>query len=137
MTDYILSTCQRDTSNCSIKDAFESPIYKYGTWVALLVMFWHEVVANNSIMLYSNKMLSDMAGSNPIMTPRQGTYLVGFANFFASGLSVFTAKYCTRRFLLVWGHVAFGLCHLSIGFFAYMDNSTGALLSMMAFVFFY
>jgi nitrate/nitrite transporter NarK len=100
-------------------------------------MFWHEIVANNAIMLYSNKMLSDMTTDDAILTPRQGTYLVGIANFFASACSVFTAKYFTRRFLLVYGHIAIGVCHISIGYFAYAQNSTMALVSMMFFVFFY
>lgn len=63
--------------------------------------------------------------------------MVGIANFVASGCSVFTAKYFTRRFLLVYGHVAIGLAHISIGYFAYSKNSTMALVSMMFFVFFY
>ena len=58
--EHILSTCQKETSQCSIKDAFINPQYRKGTWIALLTMFWHEIVANNAIMLYSNTMLADM-----------------------------------------------------------------------------
>ena len=56
----ILMTCQEETSKCSVKDAFKNPLYKNSTWVALLVMFWHEMIGNNAIMLYSTTMLEDM-----------------------------------------------------------------------------
>ena len=111
--------------------------YMYGSWVALLVMFWHEAVANNSIMLYSNKMLDDMSSDDALLTPRQGTYLVGAANLLASGLSVFTARSFSRKSIFVYGHIAIGFFHMSIGYFAYKQNSLMALISMMCFVFAY
>ena len=70
LCDYILSNCQRDTASCGVKDALFHEHYMYGSWVALMVMFWHEAVANNSIMLYSNKMLKDMSSDDAILTPR-------------------------------------------------------------------
>lgn len=101
-------------------------------------MFWHQAVANNSIMLYSNKMLSDLSKTGePLLTPRQGTYLVGFVNFISSGTSILSAKYFSRRFLLIYGHIGIGLSHILIGIFAYYGRPTLSLASMLLFVVFY
>ena len=120
-----------------MKDAFTNDLYKTGTWVALLVMFWHEIVGNNAIMLYSNKMLEDMSSADAILTPRQGTYLVGVINFLSSGISVWTAKAFSRRFLFVFGHIGMGIFHILVGVCAYNNYPTLALLSMLGFIFFF
>ena len=52
-------------------EAFTDKEYLAGSWVALLVMFWHEIVGNNAIMLYSNTMLKDMqTKGESLLTPR-------------------------------------------------------------------
>ena len=103
-----------------MKDAFTSPAFKYGTWIALFVMFWHEMVGNNAIMLYSNQMLDDMSAGGSLLTPREGTYLIGVVNFCSSATSVFAAKTFTRRFLFIYGHLFMGLAHMAVGVFAYL-----------------
>ena len=105
--------------------------------MALLVMFWHEVVGNNAIMLYSNKMLEDMSSDDAILTPREGTYLVGVINFFSSAASVWTAKTFTRRTLFIGGHIGMGIFHILVGLCAYYTYPTLALMSMLGFIFFF
>ena len=84
-------------------------------------MFWHEIIGNNTIMLYSNTMLTEMSkGGNAPLTPRQGTYLIGVVNFLASATSIFAAKYFKRRTLFIWGHLLIAIAHICIGFFAYI-----------------
>jgi len=134
---YIASTCQKDTSSCTFKDAFSAPKYIVGTWIALGVMFWHEMVGNNAIMLYSNQMLDDMSKEGSALTPRQGTYLIGVVNFLSSATSIFSAKHFTRRSLFIWGHFLMGLSHIAVGVFAYLDQPTAVLMSMLSFIFFF
>ena len=67
---YIMGACQKSTSTCTIKDAFLNRRFTGGTWAALGVMFWHEVVGYNAIMLYSNQMLDDMSRNGAALTPR-------------------------------------------------------------------
>ena len=63
--------------------------------------------------------------------------MIGVVNFLASGTSIFTAKYFRRRTVFVWGHLAIGLAHMSIGFFAYVEYPNLVLVSMLLFVFFF
>ena len=70
IAQHLLSTCEKQTASCTVADAFLNESYKAGTWVALLVMFWHEMVGNNAIMLYSNKMLDQMSKGGSALSPR-------------------------------------------------------------------
>ena len=98
-------------------------------------MFWHEIVGNNAIMLYSNTMLREMSKSGSALSPRQGTYLIGVVNFISSGISIFTAKHFTRRSIFIYGHIAIGVTHILVGLFAYLDQPSLVLVSMLFFVF--
>lgn len=120
LKEYILSTCQKETSLCTVKEAFTDKEYTSGTWIALLTMFWHEIVGNNAIMLYSNTMLKDMQkNGKALLTPRQGTYLIGVVNFLASGTSIMTTKTFQRRTIFNWGYLAIAIAHAMIGTCAY------------------
>jgi len=110
-------------------------------------MFWHEIVGNNAIMLYSNTMLKDMQNNNngkKMLTPRQGTYLIGIVNFLSSGMSVWVTKTFNRRTIFNWGYLFIALAHFMIGICSYMGHKTsdagwneGVLISMCFFCFFY
>eukprot|EP00352_Strombidinopsis_acuminata_P005656 CAMPEP_0176351248 /NCGR_PEP_ID=MMETSP0126-20121128/10081_1 /TAXON_ID=141414 ORGANISM="Strombidinopsis acuminatum, Strain SPMC142" /NCGR_SAMPLE_ID=MMETSP0126 /ASSEMBLY_ACC=CAM_ASM_000229 /LENGTH=148 /DNA_ID=CAMNT_0017701661 /DNA_START=644 /DNA_END=1090 /DNA_ORIENTATION=+ len=69
ITDYIYRHSNKKTVVVATKEAFYGPRYKNGTWVALAVMFFHEMTGNNVVLLYSNTILTDM---NPDgnLTPR-------------------------------------------------------------------
>ena len=82
-------------------------------------MFWHQSIGMGAIMMYSNALLADMAGSGAALTPRQGTYAVGFVNFLSSAAGVYTSKTFTRRFLLIYGHLVMGLANIGVGLCAY------------------
>ena len=60
--------------------------------------------------------------------------MIGIANFVASGTSIFTAKTFSRRTIFIVGHVAIGLAHIMVGYFAYLGEPTYALYSMLVFV---
>jgi hypothetical protein len=66
-------------------------------------------------MLYSSTMFKNMnsAGSSGL-TPRQGTYLVGLVNFFASAMCVYVVNRFSRRFLLILGHIMIALTHAMV-----------------------
>ena len=100
-------------------------------------MFWHEMVGNNAIMLYSNTMLEDMSQNGSALSPRVGTYMIGVINFLSSASSVWVAKNFTRRFLFIYGHFFMGVAHIMVGVFAYMDYPTCVLISMLFFIFFF
>ena len=119
IASVILANCGQETAKCTVMDAFTEPQFRIGTAIALWVMFWHEMVGNNAIMLYSNQMLDDMSPEKAFFNPREGTYCIGVVNFISSALSVLTAKTFTRRFILIYGFLAMGLAHISVGVFAY------------------
>ena len=80
-------------------------------------------------------MLADMSSGGSKLTPREGTYLIGVVNFLSSGLSIFTAKYFTRRRIFIVGHIAMGIALLCVGLFAYLKKPTMVLVSMLCFIF--
>lgn len=69
-TDYISTTISRDTAACTLKEAFTLPQYKYGSWVGLFVMFFHQSIGMGAIMMYSNALLDSMSGPGAALTPR-------------------------------------------------------------------
>ena len=89
-------------------------------------------------MLYSNTMLKDMqTKGESLLTPRQGTYLIGVVNFLSSGMSIWTTKTFKRRTIFNWGYLAIALAHFMIGLCSYQGWSEGVLISMLAFCFCY
>lgn len=134
--ERILSTCSKTTSNCTIRDAFQNPMYKNGTWIALGVMFWHEAVGMNAIMLYSNTMLKEMSDgvADPAITPKVGTYIIGFVTLFSSALSIWVAKTFDRKKIFVCGHIAIGVFHVLVGVFSKLGYSIATLACMCGFM---
>lgn len=118
IADQLTRSVQTQTSEVSIRDAFLSPIYKSGSGVALMIMALHELTAINAILLYSNTIIDDMPDGS--ITPRQGTYLIGVFNFFASCCSIYAGKTFSRRFLFICGHLSMGVCHLFVALFIFM-----------------
>ena len=58
------------------------------------------------------------SGGHATLTPREGTYLVGVANFLGLVAAVFIVKRFKRRSLLIPGHIMMGVFHLMVGTFA-------------------
>ena len=68
------------------------------------------------------------------ITPKIGTYIVGFTNTFASLLAVFFIKYFGRRTLIVWGHVLIGVVHCLIGVFNILEYNNGVIAMIVLFL---
>jgi SP family arabinose:H+ symporter-like MFS transporter len=113
--EEIGSTCQKETSTVTIREAFTLPQYRSGSWVALIIMVFHELSAINAILLYTNKILSEASGGK--LSPRVGTDAIGIINLLSSAMSIFSAKKFSRRFLFIWGHITMGICHILVGLF--------------------
>jgi len=92
----------------------------------------HELTAINAVMLYSNIMLAE--SGTGIMTPRHGVVLLGIVNLLASILSIYVAKTFARRTLFIYGHIAIGLAHISVGLSLHYGYPTLTLFSMCAFL---
>eukprot|EP00351_Strombidinopsis_sp_SopsisLIS2011_P005555 CAMPEP_0116873068 /NCGR_PEP_ID=MMETSP0463-20121206/4036_1 /TAXON_ID=181622 /ORGANISM="Strombidinopsis sp, Strain SopsisLIS2011" /LENGTH=167 /DNA_ID=CAMNT_0004514355 /DNA_START=594 /DNA_END=1094 /DNA_ORIENTATION=- len=87
ITDYIYRHCNKKTVVVATKEAFYGRRYKNGTWVALAVMFFHEMTGNNVVLLYSNSILTEMNPDSQL-TARQFTYIIGAFNLFSSSVSI-------------------------------------------------
>ena len=121
-----------------MKEAFFDGRYSMASWVSVGLIFCHEMIGNNGIMLYSNQLLKKMGNDNSsYLNARQGTYIIGAVTLFSSATSIFCAKCFTRRFLFINGHVAIGAAHICVGIFAYFNQPTLALISMCLFIIFY
>mmetsp|Transcript_4389 Transcript_4389/g.7429 ORF Transcript_4389/g.7429 Transcript_4389/m.7429 type:complete len:234 (+) Transcript_4389:876-1577(+) len=126
-----------NTSEQSLKVALTDPMYRRATWVNIGYILFHELTGINVIILYSNSIFKSMSGSGSI-TPKQGTYLVGFSNMIASLVSTQAVKFIGRRTLVIWGHALIAVAHALI---AYLINDgghdTGVIFMILAFVFIY
>jgi len=126
-------TSQKQTSICTAKEAYFTRYYRKGSFVALVVMIIHQLAGMNVILLYSNIIIADMPGG--FLTPRQGTYVIGVWNFFASACSLYSAKNFTRRTLFVGGHFGMGIAHIMVGVCILCVWSNMALVCMLIFMF--
>ena len=97
-------------------------------------MVIHELTGINAILLYSNTILSKGGGG---LSPRVGTDIIGFINLIASGMSIWTAKVFSRRFLFIWGHLAMGISHIAVGLSFDLEEPTLTLIFMSLFMFFF
>lgn len=112
-----------------------NPMYRRGTWVAVILMVFHELAGSNAILLYSNIIIKKMNKDDPnAISPRVGTYLVGIVNFLSSLCALYLIKKLKRRTLLVPGHVLMGTCHVLIGVFAILNKDTGTLVMLLSFL---
>lgn len=75
--------------------------------------------------------------SSSLFNARQGTYIIGIVMLLSSATSLYIAKTFSRRFLFVYGHIAIGIAHISVGLFAYLNQPFLALFSMCMFIIFY
>lgn len=134
ITDYIYRHSNKKTVVVGFKETFYGQRYKNGTWVALAVMFFHEMTGNNVVLMYSNTILTDM---NPDgnLTARQCTYIIGAFNLFSSSVSIWAARTFTRRFLFVWGHFSMAICLGAIGLFIQIGYPTIAFIFILLFLF--
>ena len=124
---------QRQTSTCTVKEAYCTRYYRSGSLVAQMVMVIHQLAGMQIILLYSNTIISEMPSG--ALTPREGTYVIGVWNFISSACSLFSAKYFTRRFLFTGGHLFMGVSHCLIGMCILLTWSNLALVAMCLFMF--
>jgi sugar phosphate permease len=97
------------------------------------VMAIHQFAGTNAILLQTNDIISQMQGF--ALTPRQGTILIGFWNFFAASCSLYSAKAFSRRALLAGGHTLIGVFLLLFGLLNQLGMPTFAFGAMLAFLF--
>lgn len=115
-----------------------NPRYCKATWVNIAYIIFHELTGINVIMLYSNQLFKQMASSgDALLTPRQGTYLVGIVNALASLLSTQIVKCFGRRTLVIWGHLGMAGTHAAVGYFASQSMNTGVIVGVLVFLMVY
>jgi len=68
------------------------------------------------------------------ITPREGTYLVGIVNMFASLISVVLVKYFGRKTLVIYGHLGMAVTHLATGLFNNAGNNNGVIGCILIFL---
>jgi hypothetical protein len=71
------------------------------------------------------------------ITPRQGTYITGFANAAGTLMSCFIVKHLNRKPLLIWGHIGMAMVHAGVGVFALEGMNEGVLAMVILFLFVY
>jgi len=87
------------------------------------------------ILLYSNTIIADMPDG--FLSPKQGTYVIGVWNFFASFCSLYSAKRFSRRLLFCGGHFSMAIAQLMVGICILMEWSNLALLFLLVFMWIY
>jgi len=111
------------------------PRYRSATWVALIIIIFHELSGINAVLAYSHTMLQKMdVDGKAFITPKQGTYLIGLTNYFGSLIAIYPVKTFTRRNLLIVGHIFIALAHFLVGMFAEYNLHTLALVSILFFI---
>lgn len=130
---------QKETSTITLNDALYGPDYKQSTYVALMVILFHELVGDSAILLYSTEIFKRMEsyntdGSSNMISPRTGTIIIGVFNLLAHIPAVYLINRLPRRTLIIGGHIMIAVCHLMIGLFALGDNDWGVILFMVLFI---
>lgn len=111
--------------------------YVRASWVNIFNIIFHEVAGINVILQYSNTILNNILGDNGGFTAREGTYVVGLANFSSSIVSLWTVNTFGRRILLILGHTGMTVVHFLIGVFIMINFDAGVLAGIAAFLFIY
>ena len=110
--------------------------FKRASWVNVMNVIFHELAGYNVIMQYSNIILGLILGTDKTsgFTPREGTYVVGIVNFFASLVSVWTINNFGRRILLLLGHTGMAVVNGLIGLFIITGFDAGVLGGIAVFL---
>jgi hypothetical protein len=112
-----------------------SKLHRKASWIAVVLIIFHELTGTNAIMLYSNQIFKQMnSDGSSALTPREGTCLLGIFSLFAAMLSVATTRKFKRRTLLWLGHLIMALCHTLIAMFDYNDIDNVAIVFMLIFI---
>lgn len=128
----------KKSSNLTLNDALFNEQYRRATWVNIGYIIFHELTGINVINLYCNTIFREMESSgNSFLTPRQGVYLVGVAQFLASFISTQTVKYFGRKPLLLVGHVGIAMVHAGVAIFNIEHIDIGVVIMVLAFMFIY
>jgi SP family arabinose:H+ symporter-like MFS transporter len=113
------------------------PTYRKATWIALILIIFHELTGINAILIYSNVMLKNMSKDGSGLSPRVGTCLIGTACFVFAVVSLYSVGRFKRRQLLWPGHLLMALCHILVGICAIFNMSGLVLTFMIGFIAFY
>ena len=134
--DHIEMSSQKETSSVSLKDAITSPHYRRATFVALMMIVFHELTGENAIMLYSTEIFKKMSSYKDgyALEPRTGTILIGVFNLLAHIPAIYLIKLLPRRILLVTGHLIMAACHILVGAFAAGSDDIGVIVMMIIFI---
>jgi hypothetical protein len=74
------------TSKVTLTEAFcSNEQHVRCSWVNVVDIMFHELTGINSIMIFSNTILSTITDGG--LSPRAGTILIGGVNFFSSAVS--------------------------------------------------
>ena len=85
--EVLAGSIGNNSSDLTLCDGVSNPRYRIATWINISYMIFHEMTGINVINMYSNTMFKDMAKGGASFTPRQGTYLCGAIQVFATILS--------------------------------------------------
>lgn len=76
--EFLKASSVKDTSTTTLKQALTDPKYKMGSFVALVLIFFHEIVGINVVLAYSSTILDRIkkeGGSS--LSPKVGTIIMG------------------------------------------------------------
>lgn len=112
--EFMKRSVVSDTSTTTLKQALTDKNYKMGSIVALVIIFFHEIVGINVVLAYSNFILERADPHHTsVITPKIGTIMIGTMNFLACVLSLYFVKNYGRVKLLFWGHFWVFVCHFA------------------------
>lgn len=125
------------SSAAGLSSALCNPQYRRATWINIGYIIFHELTGINVIILYSTTMFKEMHKGGGGISPKTGTYIVGFTNAFTSFIAVFFIKYFGRRTLIIWGHILIGIVHCLVGVFNILEYNNGVIAMIVLFLVFY
>lgn len=128
--------CVKDTSSTTLKQALTDKKYRMGTWVCLMLIFYHEIVGINVVLAYSHTILQRIQDNNKGkgLSPKAGTIIIGVVNFVATAASIPFIANINRKTLLLWGHFFIFIFHMANGIFAIEKMDTWQLVMMNLFL---
>jgi SP family sugar:H+ symporter-like MFS transporter len=131
---FLKSSCVKDTSSTTLTQALTDKKYRMGTWVCLILIFYHEIVGINVVLAYSHRILSEIDPTGKSLNPKTGTIIIGIINFVTTVCSIpFVIKF-PRKTLLLWGHFFIFVFHTLAAIFSLAEMPMWELIMMNLFI---
>mmetsp|Transcript_11546 Transcript_11546/g.13759 ORF Transcript_11546/g.13759 Transcript_11546/m.13759 type:complete len:158 (-) Transcript_11546:115-588(-) len=127
-----------DAVSTTFKEALFGRKYRKGTWICLGIMMFDQQSGINAINIYANQLLVQIEkqGDEDFpLTPIQGTYLIGLANFIASTLPLLYIHRVGRKPIFVTGFLAMALAMFFCGLSVYYQWNVSTFVMIIVLIF--